>query len=254
MRNVKIILAGFGVLACSMANAEGWSFGIGTGISVLDVSGDGGFNTQLLGPVEFDLSLNPSEVNDYMESAFGLGGFAKNGDLTIKYSVGKLELEGDASTVDNGNTNVVDLNFTTVGVEVLVDYVFSQSGNNTWGAIGGLRYIDQEYDAQLTVNGTEVFDGSVDDSWVDLVVGVRYSYAFSPTLSWSSQLDYSVGGSEGGAHVSTSLNKVLGSGWLVSGFVDFKTVEFEEGNRGDDDWYYYEADETKAGVSLLYLF
>lgn len=254
MTNVKILLAGLGILVCGVANAEGWSFGIGTGISALDASGDGGFNTKLLGPVDFDASLNPDEVSDYMESAFGFGGFAKKGDLTIKYSAGKLKLGGDVSAAQGGNTGVLDLGFTTIGASVLADYAFSKSGKNTFGVIGGIRYTYQEYEAKLKVNGVKVFDGSVDDSWVDFVVGMSHSYAISQTLSWSSQIDYGVGGSEGTTHFSTALNKVYGTSWLVSAFLDLKDIEYEKGDRGDDDWFYYEADETIVGVNFMYLF
>lgn len=254
MKNIKAILAGVGIFACSMANAEGWTYGIGTGISALDVSGDGGFNTALLGPVDFDASLEPDEVNDFMESALGFGGFAKKGDLTIQYSYGRLELEEDVSAAQGGNVGEIDLSFSTVVAEVLVEYAFAKSGKNTWGAIGGVRYIDQEYEAKLTINGIEVFDGSVDDSWVDVVVGVSHSYTISPTLFWSSQLDYGGGGSEGVTHFNTGISKVFGEKWLVRGFVDFKDIEYEEGDRGDSDWYFYEAEETTAGVSFLYLY
>jgi hypothetical protein len=254
MRNVKIILIGVGILACSAANAEGWSYGIGTGLQALDVDGDGGFNTQLLGPVDFDASLAADEFREYTESAFGFGGFAKKGSLTISYSIGRLELEEGVSAIQGVNTGAIDLTFTTVAAEVLANYTVSQSGENTWGVIGGIRYTAQEYEAVLTVNNAQTFDGSVDDSWTDVVLGLSHSYAISPTLSWSSQVDFSTGDSEGVTHFNTGINKVYGQNWLVRGAIDFKDIEYEEGNRGDGDWYLYDADETTIGVSFLYLF
>lgn len=253
MKNLKIMIAGMGLLAASMTQAEGWVFGIGTGIQALDVDGDGGFNTPL-GPVDFDASLKPGDFREYTESAFGFGGFAKKGDITIKYSIWRLELEEDVSAIQGANSGVIDLTFTTAGAEVLVDYKFSKSGKNAWGVIGGIRHTDQEYEAVLTINGTKQFSGSVDDNWTDLVVGLSHSYAISPTLSWNTQVDYSAGGSEGVTHFNTGISKIYNGKWMVTGAIDFKDIEFEEGDRGDSDWYLYDAKETTMGVSVLYLF
>ena len=193
MSKLKMFMIAGGILASNMTHAAGWTYGIGTGPQALDVDGDGGFNTRLLGPVDFDASLKPDEFREYTESALGFGGFAQKDNLTISYSLGRLELEEDVSAVQGSNRGVIDLTFTTVAAEVLADYTFSQSGKNTWGFIGGVRYVDQEYDVVLTINNTQVFDGSVDDSWIDAVLGLSHSYAISETLFWSSQVDYSAG-------------------------------------------------------------
>jgi len=248
--NALLIL---GLCITPVASAEDWSFGIGTGISALDVDGDGGFNTRLLGPIDFDASLEPDQVRDLAESAFGLGGFARKGPWTLTYSVGRLTLEEDVSAVQGGNSGTLDLNFETNGAEFLVHYAFTSSGKHTWSVIGGLRYTDQEYEVELVINGNEVFDGSVDDDWTDGILGLSYSYAFSNTLSWNTQVDYGFGGTDGTAHFNTGLSKVSGN-WMFIGALDFKAIDYEEGNRGDSDWYLYDADETILGISFMYLY
>lgn len=255
MRRTRATIIGIGLLSISpLAFSEGWNFGIGTGVSSLDVSGDGGFNTALLGPVDFDASLEPDEVVDYMESALGLAGFAKKGDITITYSIGRLELQEDVAASYGAVNGEIDLTFESIGAEVLVDYAVIKSGDLSVGVIGGFRYSEQEYDVKLSVAGAKVFEGSVEDDWVDAVIGASLSYAISPTLSWSAQVDAGFGDSESTSHFNTSIGKVLGTSWLLSGSIDFKAVEYEEGDRGDSEWYLYDADETTIGIGVLYLF
>ncbi len=259
MNRTKRAVLSLGLLGCvSVANAGDWSYGFGAAAGFLDVSGDGGFNSKL-GPIEFDASLEPDEVFDYLDSFLGLGGFASNGDITVTYSYGKLELEEDVSATRGvlpgvALSGVAELEFSTVGADILVNYAFAKSERAVWSVIGGVRYTDQEYDVKLTINNNQVFNGSVDDDWTDAVIGVSYTYGFSPTLSWSTQLDYGFGGSEGTTHFSTGLAKVLGKHWLAKFALAVKDIEYEEGDKGDADWYFYDATETTLGGTLLYLF
>lgn len=237
----------------SAAMAGDWKYGIGTGITALDVDGDGGFASASGAALDFDASLSPDEVNEYMESAFGLAGMATNGDWTITAAAGALELEEDVDIQGASGSGNFEINFETVGAEVLANYTFSRSGKSTWGAIGGVRYTSQEYKGTWT-GGVGSGSRSVDEDWTDAVIGLSYGYAISPTLVWSSQVDYGVGGSEGTTHASTGISKVFGENWLVRGYVDVKEIEFENGNRGDADWFLYDATETKLGVAFMYLF
>lgn len=232
---------------------DGWKFGIGTGISLLDVDGDAGFNTPV-GPVLFDASMTSDEVREYTESAFGFGGFAKKGDWTITYSIFQMDMEDTLSAEQGGNTGDLTVTFTATGAEVLTKYRFSKTAKNSWEAIGGLRYTGQEYGAELEINNVTVFDGSVDDNWLDLVVGISNIYVISPTLLWTSQLDYGLGGSEGTIHFNTGVSKILNKSWMIRGAVDVKDIEYEEGNPGDSDWFYYKATESTAGFSFMYMF
>jgi hypothetical protein len=250
-RGISLMVAAM-VFSTTVA-AEGWSFGIGTGISALDVDGVGGFDTAS-GPVEFDASMKPDDMNEYAESAFGFGGFAKKGDVMITYSVGQLELQDDVSVEQGGNTGEFEITFTTAGAEVLAHYTFSRSEKTAWGVIGGVRYTSQEYEGELTINNTVVSDSSVDDEWTDAVVGLSHAYAFSPTTSWSTQVDVSSGDSEGTSHFNTGINWIYGENWVFRASVDVKQIEFQQGDPGDSDYFLYDADETKLGGSFSYVF
>ncbi len=241
------------VSVASTAYSQDWSFGIGTGLSALDVDADAGFGT-VSGPIDFDASMKPSDFREYTESAVGLGGFAKKDNLTISYAISRLELTDDLSAVQGGNTGVLDLTFKVRSAEVLLNHTLSRSGKSSWGLIDGLRYLHQKYESRLTINGTQIFDGSVDDYWLDAVLGVSHAYSISPRLTWSTQLDYGFGGSERTTHFNTGFSKVIGTSWILGGSLDFKNMKYEEGDRGDLDWFLYDAEETSIVVSFLYLF
>jgi hypothetical protein len=233
---------------------ESWRFGLGTGLSALDVSGDGGFNTQLLGPVDFDASLSPSDVQDYMDTAFGFAFLAKKDKLSITASFVNLELQEDVSATQGANSGELNIEFKTQVGELMFDYVFSESDKHFWSARAGARYTKQEYGADLVLNNDQQFAGTIEDDWTDALVGLGYTYAISPTLSWNTKVDYGFGGSEGTTHFNTGLSKIYGQSWLVNFALDVKDIEYEEAEKGAEDWFFYDATETVASISFLYLF
>jgi hypothetical protein len=234
--------------------AEDWSFGIGTRLTYRAFTGDGGFHTKSHGPVEFNASMKPNEVQEITESAFGFDGFARKGDWKITYQVTHLELQDDISVERDEDIGDFDLSFTTESVEVLVNYAFSNFDKSTWGVIGGVRYISQEYADEVFVNGMQIFDDSAKEDWTDAVIGLSYDYAYSPTTTWTSEVDVSFGGSEGSYRLISGVNWYFSEHWLLRSFLDLRKVEFRQGDPGDSDFFMYDADEIKFGLNLLYLF
>ena len=241
------------VFVASAAYSQDWIYGIGTGLAAMDVDGDGGFGTAL-GPIDFDASMSSSEINRVTKSAIGFGGFAKKDDLRISYSIAQSELEDDLSGTEGGITGVLDLTFKVRTAEVLLEHTLYRSGKSSWGLIDGLRYLHQKYESRLTINGTQIFDDTVDDYWLDAILGVTHAYSISPRLTWSTQLDYGFGGSDRTTHFKTGFSKVIGSRWILGGGLDFKNIKYEEGDRDDLDWFLYDAKETSIVVSFQYLF
>ncbi|MFB3110719.1 MAG: hypothetical protein ACE10G_01680, partial [Gemmatimonadales bacterium] len=135
-----------------------------------------------------------------------------------------------------------------------LEHTLYRSGKSSWGLIDGLRYLHQKYESRLTINGTQIFDDTVDDYWLDAVLGVAHAYSISPRLTWSTQLDYGFGGSDSTTHFRTGFSKVIGSRWILGGGLDFKNIKYEEGDRDDLDWFLYDAKETSIVVSFQYLF
>ena len=119
----------------------------------------------------------------------------------------------------------------------------------------GIRYTKQEVSDDLVITQgavTTPISGTIDDNWVDALVGASLGYAFSPKVSGGLSLDAGFGGSNGTFSVSAGLPwKALS--WLSVGpSFQFIAVEYENGEIGDTDWFLYEADELYAGIALTF--
>ncbi|MBW2670765.1 MAG: hypothetical protein JRD87_12960, partial [Deltaproteobacteria bacterium] len=75
MKFFFFVVAGLLSISLSGVAHADWSFGIGTGIFLLNVEGDMGLDTAS-GPVELDVDLDPSDIMDVAETMFGFGGYA----------------------------------------------------------------------------------------------------------------------------------------------------------------------------------
>jgi len=246
---IKFALAGSLIAAPALSFAEDWKFGIGTGLYALNIDGDTGFDTNLLGTVDFDASMDADELREVMDSAFGFGGFAKQGDWTILFSAAQMELEDNVSG-NVGATDIdVDVKFTGGKAELAAVYDFAKSGDHTFGVLLGLNHTWQEYD--VDISGGASFKGSVDDSWTDVIVGVTHTYPISPTMIWSSRADV---GSEGRAFIDTGITWVLSKSWTTRLYASATQYDYESGSRGSSDWYKYDATESGVGLSAAYMF
>lgn len=240
----------------SAGAAEGWRHGIGTGLFGLNIDGDTGFGTRLFGPVEAELDLSSSDLADYLDSAFGLAGFSTNGTWTINYGAERLKLEDDGrGTTRTGAPVAGSFGFEAIGAEISAAYRFAGSERSAWSLLGGVSYTRHDYDIGLVV-GQAGTTRSIDNDWTDVLVGLVYSLGFSERTAWVTQLDAGFGGSEGTYHAKTALNWHVGASrsWLLSLYVDYKAVEFENGSPGDPDWYLYDVDEFGPGFGIAYVF
>ena len=199
---MRVALGLFFLTLLSPGRAEPWQYGVGSGLYALGINGDGGFHTPA-GPLDFDVDLNTSDVRDALETAYGLGGYAKRDELTIYYNFGYFELDDNVSGVRDGNQGRLDVTYKSTRAEVAVDYLFAIDGKSSFGALVGLRYIKKEFDVDFGVDGANRFTDTVDDNWLDLVLGLTHSYPLSNQSLWTSRLDIGFGGSEGSYHFDT---------------------------------------------------
>ncbi len=230
---------------------DGWSFGIGAGLGALDIDGNGAVDTRVQGGVEFELELDPDDVWDASESGIGVALMARKEALTLSASYSRLRLEGTQNA--SGGVGKADVEFTSKFGEFTAEQLVARSGNHLFGVIGGARFTRQSYDLNLKANDQRVFKGSVQDEWFDAVVGASYMYSFSPTTNWRTKVTYGFGGSEGTSQFNTGISSVFGESWLLGAFIDIKDVEYRQGNQGDNDWFEYDATESTAGITFMYL-
>jgi hypothetical protein len=260
--SVVMIVAAMAVMLAPAAVAKDkWKFGVGTGFFGLNIDGDAGFSTiRDFGPVTagtpvlLDASLDSDEVRELMESAFGLGGFAAKDKWLIHFSVGQLELEDSLSGTTEGGTDVsATTTFTGSGAEVSAAYRFAVTGKHAWSVLGGLRHTKHEYDFGLTI-GAVTGTRNLDHDWTDVLVGLTHGTQLSDKWTWGNNLNAGFGGSEGTYFFNTSFNWQFAKSWALGFYGKITSIEFENDDPGDPDYYLYDADEFGLGFNVLYTF
>lgn len=239
-----------------------WFFGVGTGFSAMNDEGTLGLPTQNFGPLQADFELNPEDVMDYMETAFGMGGYATDGTWMIQGQFKYLKLGGDTThsvvtPAFGSGTFAIDLAFEVTGAQFTVGYTAYRSKNMKFSLTpyAGVRYTKHKFSGDLVVTqgATETpFSREIDDNWVDALIGTSLGYAISPKVSAGLGLDAGFGGSNGTFSGSAALSwKALS--WLsVSPNFTYAVVDYEGGEKGDTDWYLYDADEWTAGIGVMF--
>lgn len=245
------------------AQSAPWVFGLGTGFALLDTEGTQGFNTNVFGPIESEYDLSPGDVKDLLETAFGFGALATNGTWTANFSYGKLKLGGDVTGMLDAGFGSFDWAaeafFEVSGGEVTVGRTVYRSAGGGFSLTPhvGARYTKHELGLDLTVSdgvpATEV-SRSTDESWTDVLVGTSLAFQLSPKVSWSTMFDAGFGGSEGTYRAATAIAWSPAMHWVISPNASFMKVKFENGAKGDSDWYFYDSDDITVGLAVMYLF
>lgn len=251
-----VLLAG--ILMCAFVPGAGaqeqWRHQIGTGLFGLNINGDIGFGTKAVGPVEVNADLNMSDIMDATESAFGFAGASTNGIWTIFYGAGQLKLEeSNDGTTAAGLDADANLDFKDIYAEAGATYKFATTGRNDWGVLGGLRYLKHDYDIDVEV-GPQNASRSINNDWVDVLIGATHRFNINEALAWNNRADLGFGGSNGTYHVRSAIDWRVAKSWLISFYGDYKHVDYENGNKGDNDWYKYDVDEFGPGIAFAYMF
>lgn len=253
-KSLLALLSFLGIMSFSTIAYAEWNLGIGTGPQWLAVSGDVGINT-VLGDVELDVDLDAKDIKDVTKSAIGLGGYVTDSNWFFQYAVGKLELEEKASRgVRTGATLTAKVNFDVTGAELTAGYFIYKIPALQLRAYTGARYTKHELD--LSISGIGFFPGnrtrSISESWTDALIGLSVDVPFAEKWSWNIKTDAGFGGSEGTFLASTGLTWRFYGGWSATLFGKYVAVEYENGSKGDSDWYLYDVDESTLGLTILY--
>ena len=250
-------LSGFLFLAVlvsfsSNAYAE-WSFGLGTGPQRLSIDGDVGFTTDF-GSVDLAVDINADDMGDMTDNAFGLGGYATNGEWMFQGTAGKLGLEGSAGGMGPTSTLSASLDFDITGAELTGGYFFHKTPGLKLQAYTGARYTKHEIDLVVTGDGFIGTDRhkSIDESWTDILFGLSADIPFAQKWNWNVKADAGFGGSEGTYLASTGVSWRFYGGWSATLFGKYAAVEYENGSKGDSDYYLYDIDESTLGLNILY--
>lgn len=241
------------VVAAQGAQAgDKWKFGIGTGLGGAKIEGDVGLET-MAGPGVFDVDLDNGDLEDLTESAFGFSGFAAKDKWSILYSYGFLELEGDGSGSLEGTPTRVELNFEMTNVILAGAYEFASRERSAWGVRFGVDYNKHEWDNAVIVGATET-SNEPDFDWINGLVGLTYDFAMSETVSWATDLQGVFGADETSGRVGTGINWHVAKSWLLNFGVSYASIDVEQDDPGDPDFYIFDVDAVEAGIGFTYLF
>ena len=247
-----ICLATMGFQSMTQADESEWKFGIGTGFFALNIDGEIGLNltTLGLGGQQFDVDLSADDTMDLMETAIGFGGYATNGSWLIDYGFNYLEL---VDTISNDIVERGEFTVEVTGFEILVGYPVFKTPNIVISLHGGARYVRHELTSDITASGTRAIE-TIDEDWIDALFGVSANIPLSDKWMWINKFNAGFGGSEGTYQGFTGLNWQFHKSWSAGVYGRFTAVEFENGHKGDKDWYFYDADEYGAGINIFYHF
>ena len=247
MKAFLILLGIFIVMNFSAVAYADWNYGIGTGLFALNLDGDIGFDSALAGSVLFPVDLDASETSDLIDTAFGFNGYATDGTWMVQYSFSNLELEG-SSTVGPASTTI---DFDMQGAEITLGYPVYHSSGVTLGVLGGVRYTSHEVSGSVTV-GASTASRTIENDWTDALVGLTLTVPLVEKWVWNNRVDAGFGGSEGTYSGNTGVTWRFYKGWSGTLFAKYTAVEFEDGTKGNSDWYRYDVDEFGPGLAILY--
>ena len=240
---LALTVASLSVVPAANAAKDEWTFGIGTGLASLALDGDVGFATENGGVIE-DMDLDNGDTADMFESAFGFGGFANKGRWTIHFGYATLTLEDDNSNFD--------AEWDRVEGNLAVEYMFYKAGNHQFGVLAGVRLYDHEWEFQDKVTREKL---EPEDDWTDGVFGLTHRVPFAGNWAWTNRVEYMAGDSEGGFTVQTGLNWQPFENWVFNGGFRYQDLEYgEDDDINDNDFYYYDVEESTISLGFLYLF
>jgi hypothetical protein len=246
----------------SIASADntGWHYGIGTGFSSFSVNGDVGVPVTVKGNVPVgavppagivaDVDLNNKETSDLTDSAAGLAAFAANEDWTVMASFSTLSLKDQ--------DNRFDAEWDKTQAEFIVAYNFARVSCNTFAVQLGARYVEHDWSADVgripVTGGTVRMSSDVDDNWTDVVVGLMHTRPLAKGWVWRNMANYGFGGSEGTVFAQTSVIWKPLEHWAFNLNARYLSTEYgDKGDLGDNDFYYYNADEPAVGLGVNFV-
>lgn len=178
--------------AAPSAHAQEWRFGVGSGFTFTNIQGDQGYTLSGPGPIQYELDLDPEDVSDLMQSAFGFAGYATDGNWIVQYAFIQATLGGDGQAnlpaeVGGGYLDY-DLAFDMTQGKLTVGRTAYRSDNMKFSftPYAGIRVMAHELSADLVITQQDVptyIYRSRDYTWADAVVGFGIGYWLTPKLN-----------------------------------------------------------------------
>ena len=101
--------------------------------------------------------------------------------------------------------------------------------------------------AELVVDG----DTAAVRLYADLGERQAVDVGLAPRVGWSTRVDAGFGGSNGTYNIATSIGYTPLAWLTLSPNAYFMSIDYENGEPGDSDWYLYDANEFGWGLSFV---
>ncbi len=250
---VLVLLGLWLTVGVNAAHAE-WQYGIGTGIFRWNIDGKIGFNSPNHGPVEIDTELNPSDIDRIKGSAIGFAGFASNGTWNITGSFMHAVMEDDDTDTNPFGEQVKwDAEWDITNAELFLGRHVYKSKSFLVGVSGGVRFFRHDWEIDSTVLSTNDRDQlKVDAEWADIVIGGNILVPFLEKWRWNTTAQAGFGEDSTHYELSTGVSWKFHKHWSIGANARYLTFDYEDGNKGDSDWYSYDADEFGWGLTAMF--
>jgi len=238
------------LLLSAAANAEGWSYQFEPYVLASSIKGD----TSIGRATGVDVDVDMSDILEVLEMAF-MGHFEahhSNG-WGVALDYGFMDLRADIVGTRGG---VVDAQVRQGVFEALM-VRGSQSGKGTLEYLAGIRWWDNDIDVDIDpaiLPGTASF--SVEEDWVDLVLGVRWSNPIND--KWTLKLRGDVGGFGIGSDFTSAVS--AGFHYKMTQSIDLDLqykatwVDFESGSRGEPGFFEYDTVTHGPIIGVIFNF
>lgn len=248
------VFAGFLTIVFRSPVYADWNAAIGTGISSTQVKGDQGVGTFFLGPVYTGVDLSPSEYNDFMKSSISMEVAMTDGTWMVDFYLGLQQFEDNGFTLlSDGSTLRSNMDFDATSGEITVGRKVYRHPWVVLGVHGGLRYDRHKLSTDLRRGGTTE-RVRVDESWTDVLIGLSADIPFAEKWLWKNKMNGGFGGSEGTYFLSSGVTWRFHPRWSTEVYGDYTAIDYENGKKGDTDWYVYDVDEFIWGLNILFHF
>jgi hypothetical protein len=245
---LSALAAGTLALAASPANADDWSFQIEPYLLGVTIDGDAGIG-RVTGA---DVDVNTSDVLDSLD----LGGMLRfearhesGWGMALDYAF--MDLSDDITGPRGG---VLDADvFQGVFEALLVKGI--QSGDEQLDFFAGVRWwsneVDVEFDPVL-LPGT--VSRSVEEDWVDLIIGARWKKRISEKWSFSLKGDIGGIGSDLTAAGTAGFGYQIGESMELDLQYKALFVDYKTGTRGEPGYFKYDTTTHGPIIGLMFKF
>ena len=186
------VAAGTAAPQTNAGDGEGWEFSVTPHVWTVSMRG-----TADIGDLDVPLDVDLSDISD----ALDLGAFIHlearrgrwGGLLDVGYMSSSIEDEPLHIVDPFGSRagSMADIETSVVVLDALGSYRVTLTDRDVLDFLAGVRWTRAEVDVVVT-DGPPDQGGTADDSWIDPLVGIRFSSRFSE--SWYSWVRMDVGG------------------------------------------------------------